>query len=339
MNELPIDLAALAAQTEAFTEQAKTEKKPPINLTALKAKSEELSLSILSGASREARAYDWKSFSGWCSEAGLVALPASAETVGLYITYCLQCGRAVGTMARRACTISSVHKDRGYPSPVGPAVHKILSGARRDPNRPKSRGAKTALSVANLRDISLKLGTTHEDLRDRAIVLFGFHSAMRRSEIAALDVSDLNFEPAGVSVHIGRSKRDQVGAGCTLDIFAGQNEATCAVRALTAWLAVRGDWDGPLFLAKNTRGGFVKRRLGADGIYALIKRCVKLVGLDPAKYGAHSLRSGMVTAALDAGVSDLQVMARSRHSKVSTLKLYHQHAAFTFNPLGKCPGL
>jgi hypothetical protein len=31
----------------------------------------------------------------------------------------------------------------------------------------------------------------------------------------------------------------------------------------------------------------------------VVKRCVGLIGLDPKVYGGHSLRAGMVTAALD----------------------------------------
>ena len=44
--------------------------------------------------------------------------------------------------------------------------------------------------------------------RDRAILLLGFAAALRRSEIAALEVSDLEHPPKGVLVTIRRSKTD-----------------------------------------------------------------------------------------------------------------------------------
>jgi integrase len=50
-------------------------------------------------------------------------------------------------------------------------------------------------------------------LRDRAILLLGFAGAFRRSELVALDATDLEFCEGGMRVHIRRSKTDQEGAG------------------------------------------------------------------------------------------------------------------------------
>jgi site-specific recombinase XerD len=55
--------------------------------------------------------------------------------------------------------------------------------------------------------------TDMKGLRDRAILLFGFAGAFRRSELVALDVTDLEFCDGGMRVHIRRSKTDQEGAG------------------------------------------------------------------------------------------------------------------------------
>jgi hypothetical protein len=54
--------------------------------------------------------------------------------------------------------------------------------------------------------------------RDRAILLLGFAGAFRRSELVALDVTDLEFCDGGMRVHIRRSKTDQEGAGDTIAI-------------------------------------------------------------------------------------------------------------------------
>jgi integrase len=51
------------------------------------------------------------------------------------------------------------------------------------------------------------------DARDRALLAFGMASAMRRSELVALDVADLTETPDGLHVLIRRSKTDQEGAG------------------------------------------------------------------------------------------------------------------------------
>jgi hypothetical protein len=148
---------------------------PTIDLAALKLRGDALSVSILSPNTRKARASDWSLFSRWCVEAGRVAMPASVETVCLYATYCLECGLSVRTVAQRRCTISCEHKDRDLPSPVGPAVCRIYRGARRDQTRKKSRGPKDAFSSADLLAISGALGSTARDIRDRCVMVFGFH--------------------------------------------------------------------------------------------------------------------------------------------------------------------
>jgi integrase len=51
------------------------------------------------------------------------------------------------------------------------------------------------------------------DRRDRALLLLGLASALRRSELAALTVADLDFVAEGVKLAIGRSKTDQEAAG------------------------------------------------------------------------------------------------------------------------------
>jgi site-specific recombinase XerC len=77
--------------------------------------------------------------------------------------------------------------------------------------------------------------TPEDDLisvRDRAILLLGFSSGMRRSELAALDVSDLTFVDQGVDVLIRRSKTDPEGKGRTIGIPRGRNQDTCPRLAL-----------------------------------------------------------------------------------------------------------
>lgn len=50
-------------------------------------------------------------------------------------------------------------------------------------------------------------GTELQQLRDKAILLIGFYGAMRRSEIAGMDVEDLNFTRLGLLVTLRKSKQ------------------------------------------------------------------------------------------------------------------------------------
>jgi hypothetical protein len=75
-------------------------------------------------------------------------------------------------------------------------------------------------------------GRRYEGPRDRAILLLGFAGAFRRSELVALDVTDLEFCEGGMRVHIGRSKTDREGAGDTIAIARGS--VACPVKAVRA---------------------------------------------------------------------------------------------------------
>jgi integrase len=91
-------------------------------------------------------------------------------------------------------------------------VHDILAGARRKWGKPPDRKAAADGDViwAMLHEIK---GDTLKQVRDRALLSFGMVSCMRRSEIAALDVSDLHRALEGLRVTIRRSKGDQEGRG------------------------------------------------------------------------------------------------------------------------------
>ncbi len=63
------------------------------------------------------RAYrsDWAEFSAWADHRGLVALPATPETVALYLVELAEVAKA-STIARRLSSISQAHRAAGHPS-------------------------------------------------------------------------------------------------------------------------------------------------------------------------------------------------------------------------------
>src|SRR3954447_18949491 len=80
------------------------------------------------------RAYraDWRHFEGWCLDRSREALPASAETVALYMTELARTHR-VSTLTRRLAALSEAHQLAGWESPAGlpAAIRTLMSGIRR----------------------------------------------------------------------------------------------------------------------------------------------------------------------------------------------------------------
>lgn len=62
--------------------------------------------------------------------------------------------------------------------------------------------------------------------------------------------------------------------------------------------------------------------MGGGSVANVVKKRVAAIGLDPSKYGGHSLRSGFVTQAFRAGATHHEVMRQTGHKNPSTLEIY-----------------
>jgi integrase len=156
------------------------------------------------------------------------------------------------------------------------------------------------------------------DIRDRALLLFGFASAMRRSELAALNFEDIEETADGLRVTIRRSKTDQEGHGDVIEVPRGT--IACPVAALKAWLEAATITEGPVFrpIAKGER--IADARLTDRSIATIVKAHAARVGLDPAAFAGHSLRSGFLTSAAARGASIFKMADQSRHKSMDTLR-------------------
>lgn len=162
----------------------------------LREQREQFAASIQASNTGKAYSWCWKQFSCWCLDAGRKCLPASDETVSLFVTWLLSQGRRIATAQLSVSAIAARHKVEGYQSPQGELVRSVLKGARRQ--RKERPQGKAALAVDQLRLISRKLDDgSLRGARDRACLVFGFASGLRRSEIVALNVDDVRFCEAG----------------------------------------------------------------------------------------------------------------------------------------------
>jgi integrase len=160
--------------------------------------------------------------------------------------------------------------------------------------------------------------TTPLGVRDAAMIRLGFASAMRRSELVALTVADLEFQPGGVLLTIRRSKTDQYSDGQSVAVVHGQHAVTDPVAALYAWLAIRGTDPGWLFTAMPNRV-ITTGPISGQAVSIVLRRRAQAAGLAAERITAHSLRAGHATTAAVAGVALDRIAAQTRHKRLSTL--------------------
>jgi integrase len=277
---------------------------------------------------------DWRSFCGWCDSHGLYPLPASAETVASFIAECA--GRLkVGTIQRRLNSIAEAHKAVGLKSPTHhPMVTNTMKGIRR--TKGTAAEQKTPTLTDDIRAMVDATDTGIIGTRDRALMLLGFAGAFRRSELVGLDVEDCIFGKDGLTVTLRRSKTDQDGAGRKIGIPSGSNPETCPVRTTQGWMEMAGVTTGPLFRSINRHGKVRSGRLSGIDVSRVVKKLAKRAGLDPAKYGGHSLRAGHATAAAIAGASERSIMKQTGHRSVQMVRRYIRDGSlFRENSAGK----
>lgn len=282
-----------------------------------------LDLSRASVAPATLRAYEraHRDFSGWCADRGLSALPAAPEAVAAYLGTLADRGRAVSTIRQTVAAIRWLHDWNGHPSPTSTkAVRSTVSGiAREMGSAPQAQ--KAALTADRLRVVlSHVRGDDPKSVRDRAILLFGFAGAFRRSELVALDVADLEERDSGLLVRIRRSKSDQEGRGQEVAVLTGDDPMTCPIRALRAWLDLAGITEGRLFRSV-TKGGRFGETLSARTVANVVKAAAALAGIE-GDFSGHSLRAGLVTSAAQGGQRAESIAAHTRHKSIAMVQRY-----------------
>lgn len=297
---------------------------------------------------------DWRRFRAWCERMNRTALPASAETMILYITHLADPHRPPesprhkggvckpSTIERALSAIAFVHRVEGLRSPRGyELVRQHLSRTKKALKTPKKQAAP--LLAKHLSDIIDEMDRRIEVRdqspaisRDRAILLLGWCCALRRSEIVALDRDDISFREEGLVVNVSDSKTDQEGEGALIPVEPASVAALCPVRATRTWLGRRGE-EGPVF-CRTYRGKMIWDEPMPDWeVDAVVKKWTLRAGIESENprlsFSAHSLRAGLITEAARAQKPEWRIMEHTRHKSYEVFREYIRLAnIFVDNP-------
>lgn len=276
----------------------------------------------------------WKSFERWCREAGRIAMPASPEDCIDHAAWCFAAGLRWQTAYLRLKAINHYHKKQALALPCNSEVREFMRNAKRELcERDQGKAALTPMQLRKLSKV-LQRRTTAVNIRNRALILLCFACGWRRSEIISLDLRDVRWVGDGIELWLGKSKTDQEGRGRLVRVQYGRRKITCPLTALKQWLELRGAFEGPLFTCLTPGQKVTGRRLSGETVCRAVKRGIELIGQDAKTFGAHSLRSGMITASLESGATETSVMQRTGHRCRQTLQRYVRPATvFRANPL------
>ena len=281
----------------------------------------------------------WRGFEAWCRSLGREPLAGDPELIAMYATRRADQGVAVSTLRIDLAAIRTAHLLAGVPlDGRDPRLAMVVEGITRGRGtRPIKQAAPAVPDVLRLLLAACPPAGSALGARDRAMLLLGFGAALRRSELVALRVGDVEPVPGrGLRLLVRRSKTDQHGQGQEVAVWANPLEPPlCPAIALDAWLQDRAqapDLEGaaaegsrrerPLFCAVTKAGRPTGAALSDKAVARLVKGAAGRAGLDPERYSGHSLRAGLATAAADAGAALPDLMRQTRHRSTQVALAY-----------------
>ena len=251
-------------------------------------------------------------------EAALKRLDAALEgqdltdaSLSVYLASLHAAGLSPAVASMAVASVKFRCRLRGLASPAGPATDRVLAGLRRE-GKGRGRGQVDGVrfsEVDTAAAVAANDGGSVAGLRDAALLAVASDGLLRVSEVAALDVGDVQAEADGSGrLVVGESKTDQEGRGVVLYLGAP------TVSRVNAWLAAAGHQDGPLF-RRVRRGGRVEgdpgRRLSVNAIRQIIRSRAAAVGIE-GRVSGHSLRVGGAQSLAAGGASLVEMQTAGR---------------------------
>lgn len=316
-------------------EQAQAQSTALVPVETLAEAAQSLAEDALAPATRAAYRSDWNRWVKWCKSHGFDPL-GQAGTLALYLAEMVASGKKIPTIDRALSAISLAYRLADKPNPrQDPAVSAVFKGARRRVGVAPEQ--MTAILPSQLQRMVEALPMTEcqrlRSVRNRAAMVLGFCGGFRRSELLALDVRDVVEVPEGLKIFIRRSKTDQEGRGRWIGLPYASVLSVCPVRSYRDWLAAAGIEQGPVFRTISKDGLVVlDTRLCERQFADVVKSSAQRVGL-PGRYGGHSLRAGLVTAAMQAKKNPKSIMQQTGHRTMDILLRYvREQGLFDDNP-------
>lgn len=274
-----------------------------------------------------------RAWCAWCQLHDRPALPATAADVAAFLAGERARGLAPPTLVLRRAALRYLHRTAGLPTPTDDLrVAQTLAGISRSAAAANETPRKVvAATDAILRQLLAPIPDDLRGLRDRALLITGFAGALRRAEMAAIQVERLKPTEHGLVLELPQTKGSQAAA-VRIPLPYGTTEL-CPVRAIDRWRSAAAIETGPLFrriwaAGQASAGRFpTPPRLGnaplsPQSIGDIVQLRAAAAGFDPTAFGGHSLRRGALTTGMSRGAHPAQLKRLGRHKRFDTLGEY-----------------
>jgi integrase len=263
------------------------------------------------------RAYrsDFIQYQIWCSQNELAPIPASAETMAVYVDY-LSNIRKSATIRRRINSLGTILKlSKNHDPTKEPEVVLALKRMHRKIGRAQEQAAPLIKPL--LDQLLDNCDNSNRGIRNQVLLRLGYETMRRRSELCAFKFEDISNAPNGKPIiKLNFSKTDQYGAGKLLPISED------LVNLLHHWKDIVGSEN--YILRSINRHGHIGDNLNPASVSTILKALQKKLNVaSPEKpLSGHSFRVGAALDLLEQGEPLERIMLRGGWQSDATAMRY-----------------
>ena len=224
------------------------------------------------------------------------------DLIDEYLGWLSEQGYARSTITRKVSAVRGFHRFELVEGTADSDPTVFIDPPKRTQALPK------ALSVEEILGLLDSIGTSDRaGIRDAALLEFMYATGCRVTEAVGVDLNDLDLVDRVVMLTGKGRKQRLVPVG------------GAAISAIRAWLPVR------LELARHTDAVFVNlrgTRLTRQGVFGIVRKRAKQVGIAPDRISPHVLRHSAATHMVEGGADLRTVQEMLGHANVSTTQIY-----------------
>jgi integrase len=269
------------------------------------------------------RAYrsDFAQYQNWCLQNNQDPIPATAETMAMYVDYLSENNKSA-TIRRRINSLGTVLKLSKNSDPTKqPEVILALKRMHRKIGRAQDQA--TPLTKTLLKQLLNNCDNSTMGIRNQVLLRLGYETMRRRSELCAFKFEDVDCVPNGKPIiKLNFSKTDQFGTGKVLPVSEE------LLNLLEKWEGIVCN-EGYILRSIN-KHGHIGDSLNPASISTILKTLQEGLnsGLNQQPLSGHSFRVGAALDLLEQGEPLEKIMLRGGWQSDSTAMKYLRNWAF-----------
>jgi integrase len=269
------------------------------------------------------RAYrsDFNQYQNWCLQNNLDPIPATADTMAMYVDYLSENNKSA-TIRRRINSLGTVLKlSKNFNPTKQPEVILALKRMHRKIGRAQEQA--TPLTKSLLNQLLNNCDNSIMGIRNQVLLRLGYDTMRRRSELCAFNFEDVDCVHNGKPIiRLNFSKTDQYGTGKVLPVSEE------LLNLIEKWKGIV-DCEGYILRSIN-KHGHIGDSLNPASISTILKTLQEglKTGSNQQPLSGHSFRVGAALDLLEQGEPLEKIMLRGGWQSESTAMKYLRNWAF-----------